>query len=399
MREPVYEFDYLRDPAGPDGVHETYWRLKREAPPVFWTSANGGHWVVVSADAAIEVLRDPGRFSNRYLSIPPNPAQPKMIPEGLDPPEHRAYRQLLRPFFERQSIDPLAPRIRAWAEEMIGAVADKGECEFVEALGSRFPISIFMELFGFPLEKFDLFRDTVVGYFNAQTDHEERMRLGMVILGIINDLINERRAAPRQDLMSTLVHIDFEDRKLTHEELMSIGFLMFLAGLDTVVNALSFGMRHLAGDKALRRTLIEHPERAPDIVEELMRAYTFVSTPRYITQDTVVSGVQMREGESVLVPLAMIGWDEKTTSCPHEVRVDRGKCQHAGFGLGIHTCLGNYLARLEMTTFYQVWAERIGHFRQIDKGPLRYRAGSVQAIEALHLAWEVNARNPKGVSS
>ncbi|PKB14355.1 cytochrome P450 [Novosphingobium kunmingense] len=388
VREPVHEFDYVREPALARDLHGTYWKLKEEAPAVFWTHANGGHWVVNCADAAIEVLRHPDRFSSKFLSIPPNPAQPKMIPESLDPPEHRPYRQLLRPFFESKAIEPLEPRIRDWAERLVDAVIDKGECEFVDALGSRFPVSVFMEMFGFPLDQFDFFRATVVEYFDAQVDEQRRLELTMQILGTLTQLIEARRAEPRDDLVSTLVHIDFEGRKLQQDELISIGFLMFLAGLDTVVNALTFGMRHLAGDEALRTRMIEDRSAIPAIVEELMRRYTFVSTPRYITQDTEIAGTKVYAGDSVLVPLHVVGWDEKLTSCPAEVRLDRPHCRHAGFGSGIHTCLGIHLARLEMTVFYETWARKIGHFRMTDGQDLRFRGGSVQALEALHLEWD-----------
>jgi cytochrome P450 len=388
VREPVYVFDYVADPALETDVHAAYWNLKQNAPPVFWTPAHGGHWVVTSADAAIEVLRHPDRFSSKFLSIPPNPNQPKMIPESLDPPEHRPYRQLLRPYFESKAIEPLEPRIREWAERLIDAVADQGECEFVDALGSRFPVSVFMEMFGFPLDQFDFFRATVVEYFDAQVDPQRRMELSMQILGTLTQLIEARRAEPKDDLVSTLVHIDFEGRKLTQDELISIGFLMFLAGLDTVVNALAFGMRHLAHDTALRTRMIDDPESIPAIVEELMRRYTFVSTPRYITQDTEIAGVKVYEGDSVLVPLHMVGWDEKLTSCPAEVRLDRPHCRHAGFGSGIHTCLGIHLARLEMAVFYETWAKKIGHFRMREGQHLHFRGGSVQALEALHLEWD-----------
>ena len=387
-RGPVFDFDYVSDPAVLADVHAAYWALKQNAPPVFWTTHHGGHWVVTSADAAIEVLRHPDRFSNRFLSIPPNPNQPRMIPESLDPPEHRAYRQLLRPWFESKAIEPLAPRIEQWADELIARVADKGQCEFVEALGSRFPVSVFMELFGFPLDQFDLFRNTVTEYFGSSVDDTRRMQLGMQIIGILNDLIAERRAEPRDDLMTKLIETDFEGRKLDQGELISIGFLMFLAGLDTVVNALSFGMRHLAGDEALRTRMIADPDAIPAIVEELMRRYTFVSTPRYITQDTLLDGVQLFEGDSILVPLAMVGWDEKLTSCPADVRLDRPHCRHAGFGSGVHTCLGIHLARMEMTIFYRAWAKRIGHFRVTDGAELRCRGGSVQALEALPIEWD-----------
>ena len=387
-RGPVFDFDYVSGPDVLADVHAAYWALKQNAPSVFWTPHHGGHWVVTSAAGAIEVLRHPDRFSSRFLSIPPNPNQPKMIPESLDPPEHRAYRQLLRPWFESKAIEPLAPRIEQWADELIERVANDGKCEFVEALGSRFPVSVFMEMFGFPLDQFDLFRTTVTEYFGSGIDDARRMQLSMQIIGILNDLIATRREAPRDDLISKLIDADFEGRKLAQEELISIGFLMFLAGLDTVVNALSFGMRHLAGDEALRTRMIDDPDAVPAIVEELMRRYTFVSTTRYITQDAVLDGVPLYEGDSILVPLAMVGWDEKMTECPAEVRLDRPHCRHAGFGSGVHTCLGIHLARLEMTIFYRAWAKRIGHFKLAEGAELRCRGGSVQALEALPIEWE-----------
>ena len=344
--------------------------------------------MVTTSDAAIEVLRHPDRFSSRFLPIPPNPNQPRMIPESLDPPEHRAYRQLLRPWFESKAIEPLGPRIEQWADELVERVANHGACEFVEALGSRFPVSVFMELFGFPLEQFGLFRQTVTDYFASGTDDALRMQLGMQIIDILSELIAARRETPRDDLISKLIDADFEGRRLDQGELISIGFLMFLAGLDTVVNALSFGMRHLAGDDALRTRMIEDPDAIRATAEELMRRYTFVSAPRYITQDTVLDGAQLYEGDSILVPLAMVGWDEKLTACPAEVRLDRPHCRHAGFGSGVHTCLGIHLARLEMTVFYRAWAKRIGHFRLAEGNQPRCRGGSVQALETLRIEWD-----------
>lgn len=387
-RKPVYDFDYFADPAVLADVHEGYMRLKKEAPPVFWTPANGGHWVVTSADAVTQVLRHPETFSSRVLSIPPNPGQQTMLPIMLDPPEHRVYRQMLRPYFESKAIAPLQPRIEEWAEKLIGDIAEKGECEFVEAVGSRFPVLVFMELFGFPIDQFQLFRGTVVEFFSTTTAPERKGELAGQIVMIISGLFDERRVEPKDDMISELVHLDFEGRKLTQEELVSIGFLMFLAGLDTVVSALSFGMRHLAHDKAMRQRMIDDPDCIPQAVEELMRRYAFVSLPRYVVEETELEGVQLQEGDSVLVPLAMLGWDKKHTDCPEKVSLDRPHCRHAAFGSGVHTCLGIHLARMEMITFYRVWLNKIGDFQQIEKGAPSYRTGSVQALEELHLRWE-----------
>ncbi len=387
-RQPVYDFDYQHDPILHDDVHAGYLKLKREAPPLFWTPHHGGHWVVNNAEAATRVLRHPEIFSNRFLSIPPNPQQPKMIPESLDPPEHRAYRQLLRPFFEGSAIAPLEGWITDWTEKVIGDIAGKGACEFVEAVASRLPVSVFMELFGFPLDRFEEFRGLVTGYFSRHIDETERMAMSGKILGILAALIQERTAAPRDDLISTLITIDFEGRKLSFDELMSIAFLMFLAGLDTVTNAMAFGMRHLAHDAALRQRIMDDPSCIPGAVEELMRRYTFVTTPRYIVQDTELQGIPLKAGESILVPLMTVGWDDRLNPAPETVSVDRPACRHAGFGSGVHTCLGIHLARMELSVFYRVWFEKIGHFREVDAAQKPgMRAGSVLALEALHLAW------------
>ena len=121
-----------------------------------------------------------------------------------------------------------------------------------------------------------------------------------------------------------------------------------------------------------------------------MRRYTFVTTPRYIVDDTVMDGVQLHKGDSILVPLVVVGWDEKLNPDPETVSLERQAIRHAGFGSGIHTCLGIHLARMELAIFYRIWFEKIGHFGEVEqavKAPMR--AGSVMAMEELHLEWAI----------
>ena len=387
-RSPVHEFDYIADPGVLADCHARYWDLKETAPPVFWTSAHGGHWVCNTGASVQHVVRHPEIFSSRYLSIPPNPNQPKMIPEMLDPPEHRPYRQMLRPFFESKAIEPLEPRVSAWTDQLLDEVVSKGECDFVEAIGSRLPVAVFMELFGFPMEKFEEFRGLVTGFFHSQASNEVRNNLAQAIVGHLAELIQQRMVEPRDDMISKIVASEVDGRKVNFEELMSIGFLMFLAGLDTVTNAMSFGMRHLAHDEKLRQRAIDDPAVIPDMVEELLRRYAFVATPRYIVEDTVLEGARLRAGDCILAPLPLVGWDEGLTEDPKTVSVERQFYRHAAFGSGIHTCLGLHLARMELIVFYRAWFARVGHFRQVAKGDETCRGGSVMALEHLHLAWE-----------
>lgn len=387
-RSPVFEFDYIADPGILADCHARYWELKETAPPVFWTNAHGGHWVCNTGASVQYVVRHPEIFSSRYLSIPPNPNQPKMIPEMLDPPEHRPYRQMLRPFFESKAIEPLEGRVAEWTDRLLSEVADAGECEFVAAVASRLPVAVFMELFGFPMERFDEFRHLVVDFFGARASPEERNLLAQRILGHIAELIQARMAAPEDDMISKIIVSEVDGRRLQFDELMSIGFLMFLAGLDTVTNAMSFGMRHLAHDSALRQRAIDDPGVIPDLVEELLRRYAFVATPRYIVQDTELEGAQLRAGDCILAPLPLVGWDEALNPDPATVSVERQFYRHAAFGSGIHTCLGLHLARMELIIFYRAWFSRIGHFRQVETGDESCRGGSVMALEHLHLAWD-----------
>jgi len=386
-RSPVYEFDYIADPGLLADVHDRYWELKETAPPVFWTNAHGGHWMCNTASSVSQVIRHPEIYSSRHLSIPPNPNQPTMIPEMLDPPEHRPYRQMLRPFFESKAIAPLEARVVEWTDQLLGEIVETGECEFVSSIASRLPVAVFMELFGFPMEKFDEFRHLVVGFFNARATPAERNALAQTILGHLAELIQQRLAEPRDDMISKIIVAEVDGRRLTFEELMSIGFLMFLAGLDTVTNAMSFGMRHLAHDEALRQRAIDDPDVIPDLVEELLRRYAFVATPRYIVADTELEGVKLFAGDCILAPLPLVGWDEGLNPDPKTVSVERQFYRHAAFGSGIHTCLGLHLARMELIVFYRAWFCRIGHFRQIERGDETCRGGSVMALEHLHLAW------------
>lgn len=388
-RDPVFEFDYVNDPLIGGDVHEGYWRLKETAPPLFWTPANGGHWVLNSTSAINHVLRHPETFTSRFVTIPATTYTPVVIPTTLDPPEHRPFRQLLRPFFESKAIEPLETWVVGWANRLIDRFIDDKRCEFVDAIASRLPVSIFMEFMGLPLESFDEFRELVVSYFSAVIDMAERARHADTINGHLVTIVEERRREPKDDLVSKLLQAEIDGRPLSYDELMSICFNMFVGGLDTVVNAMSFGMRHLARDEALRQRIIENPGCIDNVVEELLRLYSFVNTRRYVTQDTEVDGVRMKVGDPILVPLMMIGWDERMNQCPHQASVDRGVYRHGAFGTGIHTCLGIHLARLELKVMYRVWFERIGHFRLADAdAPLDMRAGMVMAIKKLNLAWD-----------
>lgn len=385
---PTHDFDIYAEPAIKVDVHDAFLALKQTAPPLFWTPKNGGHWIVTDGDMMIDLLRKPNIFSNQNFSIPHIENIPKTIPLSLDPPEHRPYRQMMRPFFEKKAIAPLQDRIQQWADKLVGEVKDDGQCEYIDAVGSRFPVSVFMEMLGLPLERFDEFRALVNENF-ALAGTPEAVAVQQKIVGILAEFVKVRQADPKDDMMSHIIQSDIDGRALSFEELLSIAHLLFLAGLDTVVNALSFSMKHLAANAALQQRIIDNPDCIPDVTEELLRRYSFVNLPRQINEDTILGGQKLSKGEKIICPLAMIGWEEKLNQDPMTVSIDRKNYRHGAFGCGIHTCLGLHLARMELHIFYETWFREIGHFHlHPDKSQGAMRGGVVWAIEELWLSWK-----------
>ena len=389
MRDaPVYDFDVDADPLMVEDPLAGYVALKDKAPPFFWTPRNGGHWVALASQDVLHVMQHPEKFSSRRMSVTVNPGGPAMIPLTLDPPEHKRYRQFLRPWFESSAIAPREAQVARWANLYIDQIAERGACEFVEDAASRFPVSVFMEMFGLPLERIDEFRVLMTAFFLAD-DQKEQTSLSNRILGIVSSLIQERMANPRDDLLSEMIAAHFEGRKLSFDETVSISFLMFLAGLETVTHAMAFGFRHLAANPAQQQQLVDNPDLIPAAVEELMRRYSFVAVARQSNADIEIAGVTVRAGEMVHCALNLVGMDETLNPDPDRVDFERPRCRHAGFGNGVHTCLGIHLARLELRTFLRLWLEKIGPFRLVPNAPKTpMRGGTVMALSSLYLEWD-----------
>lgn len=182
--------------------------------------------------------------------------------------------------------------VREWAQRLIGRVYERGECEFAEEMGAAFPVSVFMELMGFPLERFDEFRTIAREFFRPDIAPADRVKVQDQIISIVWEYFELRRREPKNDLVSKLLNEKVYDRPLTDAELQSIGFLLFLADLDTVANTLSFTFNHLAGDDALQRRLGAEPELIPQFVEEALRRFSIVqqSTGRTPASETTWRG-------------------------------------------------------------------------------------------------------------
>jgi cytochrome P450 len=390
----IFEYDYIADQRiGLVGdVQLGMHSLHADAPDVFYSPLNGGFWVITRLDMMSKVLADTEHFSNRVLEIPRIYSDNRMIPLNLDPPEHLPFRMAVMRHFDQKTIRAMEPNLRIWAKRLIDAVYDRGRCEFVADISAPFPVSVFMELMGYPLDRFDEFRDIVHDFFRPDISAEDRVGVQNRIIGIVAEYFEDRRAHPQDDLLTKLINEKVRGRDITDEELNSIGFLLFLAGLDTVTNTLSFTFNHLAKRPDLQARLAADPSVIPAFVEESLRRFSIVQQPRICKKDVELFGVQFKVEDMVVCSLPLAGMDERKNSDPEVFDIDRQNRAHIAFSTGPHTCIGNFLARTEMRILTEEWMKRIPRFGIVAGTEASWRAGGVAALSDVHLEWPVEAR-------
>jgi cytochrome P450 len=384
--ERVFDFDIYADRRIGDYVQTSYAEAFKHAPDIFYTPRNGGHWMVRRMEAISAIVQDPEHFSAREMQIPRVPDPPYMIPLNVDPPANLPYRQALMPALSAKAIRELEPKIRAWAIRIVEDVASRGECDFIRDVSSVFPVSIFMELMGMQLERLREFRQLADDFF----DMHDPDGVGVVsarILAVLGEHIEHCRTHPDSNLVSHLITTNVDGRKLTTDEILAMCFVLFLGGMDTVTNVTGFSYRHLAQDAVLQQRLAADSTLIPKFVEEGLRCFSVINTPRLVTQDCERLGVRFKEGEMVLCMLTVAGLDDRVNNDPTRFDIDREQAKHLTFSRGPHTCVGNILARAEIRILTEEWLKRIPQFALKPGMQHGFRIGTVTAINSLPLQW------------
>jgi cytochrome P450 len=389
--DQIYPFDIYQDPRLLRDVHLGYREMAQEAPEIFYTPMNGGHWLVTSYDLVEKVVRDAANFSNREIEIPKTESPFVAIPINLDPPEHTPYRRMLMKHFTPRVIARLEDAMQEWSERLIAKVQDDGRCDFAAALGAVYPVTIFMEMAGLPLDRYLEFRQIVTEFF-SHIPAARRIELQGRIFGELETVFRARMENPQDDLFTKLVAEEIDGRALNMDELLSIGFLLFVAGLDTVANAMTFGFHFLAQRPDIQDRLRENPADIPEFIDEMMRRFPVTNGVRMIRKDMEFAGANLRAGEMIVAPMTLAGLDPKRNPEPEKFDIDRKKRQHISFSTGPHLCLGHWLAKAEMRIFIAEFLSRIPRFSLAEGWCPTWRAGVVMALEDLEIEWSVNSQ-------
>lgn len=387
-RELVMDFDYKAATSGQSDPYEALLALDEAgAPPLFYTPAQGGHWVARSYEDVSEIFRDYKSFGTYPSFIPPNPNQPPMIPIQIDPPEHGRYKRLLGPLFSPAAAKRLEVEIRKTAIELIDPIAARQSCDFVLEYAQLFPPLIFLRFMGMPVENAADFVDWAKMFLVGSP--AEKAAAAQRIVAYIEGFVDEKRKSPQDDWASFLAtSLDANGQPaLTREELVNISYLLFLGGLDTATNAHAHAWRYLAGNMAAQRDLRAHPEGIPAAMEELLRVNAITNNSRRVREDMEFRGVKLKAGDPILLLVAAANRDDAQFEQPDEVKLDREDNVHLTFGAGIHRCLGSNLARMELRISLEEWQKRIPEFSLGDTSGIRSIGGVTMGLDSLPLVW------------
>jgi cytochrome P450 len=342
------------------GQPHDQFRWLRQHDPVHWHDEPGGKgfWAVTRYADVWAVDRDFATYSSEPTIMIADPLAeaggfgPYKMMLMMDPPEHTAFRKLIRSEFTQPAAHLREGRIQALARQIVDAVIDKGECDFVGEVAGEMPSFVIAELMGLPLD------DGRELYKLTETIHTapEALPPGagaqavMKMFEYAAGVIAEKRAKPADDLASKLLACEVDGRKLDDVEFQLFFLLLVDAGGDTTRNLLSGGLLALMDNPEHLAWLLEDlNERLPAAREELLR-YTspVIYMRRTAKKDALLGDKQIRAGDKVVMYFGSANRDPERFELPDALALARPQNEHIAFGTGPHGCLGQHIARIEI---------------------------------------------------
>ena len=394
--------------------HAAWTRLRRESP-VHWFDqphAQPPYWAITKHADIIEISRKPElfRIAPRLAVFPEIPPLEEGTPPptrhllNMDPPDHALFRKIASPHFTPRAVRAHRGRIEEIAHEVLDAAGAQDATEdvdFVDRISAPFPLYVLAELLGAPREDWPLlfqWTNETIGAADPEyqredeTTEETAERSRLALFGYFGRMIEERRAAPRDDLVSIIAHGRPGGAPMQPLELLSYYYLLVVAGNETTRNALSGGLRALAEHPEEWEKLRRDPSLVDAATEEIVRwTSPVIQFTRCAMEDYSLRGVTLRARQSVCLFYPSANRDEEVFADPFTFRIDRSPNPHLGFGVGEHYCLGANMARLELRVMLRALVERLEVFELRGEGA-RLRSSFVGGIKRLPVRTRLRPR-------
>ena len=376
----IFLTDKFKDPEFRRNPHPYYHRLREEYPIREYPGL--GEYLLTRWDDCERVLRDPKFSSNNDHRIWPEGMEPGRLARSagatdvktllfLDPPDHTRIRGLVSKAFTPRTVEQLRPHITEICTQVLDQAADRGSLEIVGELGYQVPVTVICELLGVPLDdrgSFGPLSSDASRLLDGDSLTDDEYNAGLMavmeLLAYLNDLFEDRREHPGDDLISKLIQVEEEGDRLDDVELRSIVLLLFIAGHETTMNLIGNGMWALLQHPDQLQKLQDDPGLIGSTIEEMLRYDGPVHlTGRVATEDLEVADRVVHKGEQVVTLLAAANRDPDQFPDPDRFDITRTDNRHLTFSHGIHYCLGAALARVEGQVAI---GSLVGRFRSIE---------------------------------
>jgi cytochrome P450 len=312
---------------------------------------------------------------------------------SMDDPDHARYRRMLIGEFTVRRIGTLRPRVEQVVADLLDTMsAGTNPADLVTAFALPVPSMVICELLGVPYADHDYFQEHSKALLDTRTDPAEAVRRTEELCDYLAGLVAARESAPTDDLLGHLAARYVQTGELTRDEAAAMALLLLVAGHETTANMISLGTL----------TLLHHPEQAAQLrdgepavvnaaVEELLRLLTITHTGRrrLATEDVELAGVTIRAGDGIIAAGDAANRDPAEFANPDELDLHRESNHHVAFGFGIHQCLGQPLARLELQVAYPALLRRFPTLRvaaALEQIPFRDEM-AVYGVHALPVTW------------
>jgi cytochrome P450 len=390
--------------------------LRRDRPMGFfeepemmvdWAPQGRGYYALTRHADILEASRQPEKFcsgqgATSIADMPPPFLDFFGSMINMDDPRHARLRRIVSAGFTPRMLQKLEEQVQVAAGRIVDEVIDKGEIDFVTEVAARLPLKIICDMMGVPESDYDFVfnhSNTILGAGDPEyTPTEDPDEIVMAILtagqelsNMVQELGRARRENPTDDLTSALVNAEVEGEQLTDQELGSFFILLVVAGNETTRNAISHGIKLLTDNPDQRKIWqADFDAVAPTAVEEIVRlASPVIFMRRTATQDAMVGGHQLHEGDKLILFYWSANRDEGVFDDPYRFDVRREPNPHVGFGgPGPHFCLGAHLARREITVMFRELFRRVPDLAATGE-PDRLRSAFINGIK--HLPASVNA--------
>lgn len=347
-------------------------RLRAE-PSLGYSDAHGGFWIASRYDDVVAVLRDAETFiCSRRITLPPQASPVPVIPLESDKPDHTFYRSVFAPLVTPAAVQKFESAIRQIVADALEAIAARGEGDAVSDFAALIPARAMAMLFGFSDDDAYHFDSGFTELITAagSGDIDRQMKAVNDFKSFLQDKVDERRAAPGEtDLVSLILKHEVDGRKYTEDEILGLMWSAAGGAIDTTKHAIGHAVREIGVRPHVRQALIADPSKIPAIVDESLRlnALAFMDA-RYVAKDATVRGDHLKEGERILLVYGWANRDESIFPDPNDLVLDRKSNRHLTFGQGIHQCLGNHLARLELKVAIEELLRRLPTYELADPG-------------------------------